>query len=117
MKMRVNMSAKDVFNANTSSVKVAFNLPIKLAGFAVTEGKDKETGETKEIGYVKDTEGNIYGFISSVAIESLENLHDFVTETYGTEQNPDYYPEGDITIKFIKGTSKGGREFTNIVIV
>lgn len=109
------MTAKDIFNASAGSVKVVFGLPIIVSGFAISQSIDRETGEMRNVGYIADTEGNVYGFVSAVCIENLEMLFDYALKVYGSEEN---YKNSDepIVIEFKKDKSKSDREFSSFII-
>lgn len=109
------MTAKDIFNASAGSVKVVFGLPITVSGFAISQSIDRETGEMRNVGYIADTEGNVYGFVSAVCIENLEMLFDYALKVYGSEEN---YKNSDepIVIEFKKDKSKSDREFSSFII-
>lgn len=109
------MTAKDIFNASAGSVKVVCGLPIIVSGFAISQGIDRETGELQNVGYVADTEGNVYGFVSSVCIENLEMLFDYALQVYGSEEKYKNSKE-PIVIEFKKDKSKSDREFTSFII-
>lgn len=111
-RISVNMSVKDVFNAKRASqtVEAVIGKPIKVSGFAVSETVDAETGEVKEVGYIveKDT-GAVFGFVSDICREALDDLNELVTEDPAMLK--------DLTIVFKKNKSKNGREFYYIQIL
>lgn len=115
MKTTLNngMTPKDIFNTRTASnsIKDFEGKILPVYGYCRGEDVDKATGEVMALGYIKTVDNAIIGFKSSVCIECLEDLDDFITDT-GID-----ITTGEIKIKFIKGTAKSGREFYSFQMV
>lgn len=115
MKTTLNngMTPKDIFNTRTASnsIKDFDGKVIPVFGYCKGEDVDKATGEVMELGYIKTADDVIIGFKSSVCIECLSDLDDFIADT-DTD-----ITTGEIKIKFIKGKAKSGREFYSFQMV
>lgn len=103
-KIAVNMSVKDIFNAKRAStpVEAIIGQEITVKGFALSESID-ENGEAKEVGYVVDNDGNVFGFVSDICRQGIADLAMLYEE--------DNSIMNDLKATFKKGLSKGGREF------
>ena len=87
-----NFSAKNIINAKTCSKSLQKNLgEILVSGLAVATilEKDEKTGEAteKEVGYIADTEGNIFGTISATAIEAICDIIPYLDENKTEVEN------------------------------
>lgn len=103
-KIAVNMSVKDIFNAKRAStpVEAIIGQEITVKGFALSESID-ENGEAKEVGYVVDNDGNVFGFVSDICRQGIADL----AMLYEEDNNI----MNDLKVTFKKGLSKSGREF------
>lgn len=72
---RVGMTAKDLINAKTSSVQLK-SAPERFTctGLCISKDIDKETGETRDVGYIVADNGTVYGTISATALASIEAI-------------------------------------------
>lgn len=108
-KINVNMTKKDVINAQTSSMRIALGVPVLVSGIAVVEngGTDKQ-GNPCDVGYIATDEG-VFGFISSVIIKNLDLLADYLTECLNDGE--------ECKIEFISGKTSKDVEFYSFRIV
>lgn len=100
-----NMTAKDLFNAKSSSKKVCDYIGVSLTatGCATAEEIDVN-GEVKVIGYIATNEG-VFGFTSSVLIGAIPDLAEYMRDT------------GDPTIiEFTSNASNAGKTFYSVEI-
>ena len=112
-RLNVNMSRKDLFNAERASkdVKTAIDSGevFTVKGVAVVaDGGISKSGEVTDVGYIATTEG-VFGFTSSVMLKAIYDLADYLTET-AADGEP-------CEIRFFAGVSKGGSEYYNFEIV
>lgn len=109
VKRTVRFSKIDMVNTSVSeSLKDATVDKISVVGLAIGVDVDVETGELRQVGYIKDVNGVIYGTVSQTVIGTLESLADLLEES---ADNTSY----DLVI--VKRTSQKGREFLTIRIV
>ena len=100
----VNMTTKDIFNAKRAStpVEAIIGQEIEVKGFALSESID-ENGEVKEVGYVVDKDGNVFGFVSDICRQGVAELAVLYEEDNSIMDG--------LKVTFKKGLSKSGREF------
>ena len=103
-KLNVNMSKKDIINAQTSSMKIVVNdQPLIVTGIAVVQdGGTNQDGTTCDVGYIATDEG-VFGFISNVMMKHIDLLADYLKDcldagevckivfTTGKTDNGDFY--------------------------
>ena len=75
MSINFNMTAKDIFNAKSSSksVKDYVGVTLTATGCAVADTTNAETGEVKSVGYIATNEG-VFGFTSGVLMNTIDEL-------------------------------------------
>ena len=107
MSANYNMSAKDLFNAKSSSkaVKDYIGVTLSATGCAIVDTADKTTGEVKPVGYIATNEG-VFGFTSNVLIDTLDDLGEYM-ESVSTP----------VDIQFNENTSNGGKKFYTMEIM
>lgn len=107
MSINFNMSAKDIFNAKSSSKRVKDYVGLTLAatGCAVVDTINAETGEVKTVGYIATSEG-VFGFTSGVLISAMGELSEYM-ESAGEP----------VEIQFHENTSNSGKKFYTIEIM
>ena len=107
MNVNYNMTAKDLFNAKSSSksVKDYIGVTLSATGCAIVDTSDKATGEVKPVGYIATSEG-VFGFTSNVLIETLDDLANYM-ESAGEP----------VDIQFHENTSNGGKKFYTMEIM
>ena len=100
--VNTNFNAIDRMNVLTSAqdIKKVTDTELKVIGVLIYDSTDKATGEYKQVGAVKTTDGTIYGFTSATLIECATMLNAAFEDDANT-----------ITITPITGTSKAGRTF------
>lgn len=77
----INMDAKSIINAKSSSIPLKTAPPrFQAVGFAISTDSDKETGEIREVGYIVAEDGTVYGTISATAINTIDNIIDAVMD-------------------------------------
>lgn len=104
----INMTAKDLINAKSSSVPVKTAPPrFKATGFAIAEDVDKESGEVREVGYIVAEDQTVYGTISNTAISTISDI------IAAVEENTFDLPV-EIGVSLRK--SNGGREFITLSV-
>ena len=107
MSINFNMSAKDIFNAKSSSksVKDYVDVTITATGCAVVDTTNAETGEVKAVGYIATNEG-VFGFTSGVLMNTMEELSEYM-ESVGEP----------VEIQFHENTSNSGKKFYTLEIM
>ena len=106
MSINYNMTAKDIFNAKSSSksVKDYVGVTLTATGCAVVDTTNNETGEVKSVGYIATNEG-VFGFTSNVLMNSMDDLSEYM-ESVGE-------PVG---IEFHESESRSGKKFFTMEI-
>lgn len=104
----INMNAKSIINAKSSSVQLKAAPPrFQAVGFAIATDTDKETGEVREVGYIVAEDGTVYGTISATAINTIDNIIDAITDdSFGTP----------VEIGVALRKSNAGREFITVSV-
>lgn len=107
MSTNYNMTAKDLFNAKSSSkaVKDYIGVTLSATGCAIVDTTDKATGEVKPVGYIATTEG-VFGFTSNVLIDTLDDLAEYMESV-----------KAPVDIQFNENTSNGGKKFYTMEIM
>lgn len=107
MNINFNMTAKDIFNAKSSSKSVKDYLGVTLTatGCAVVDTTDNETGEVKPVGYIATSEG-VFGFTSDVLMNTMTDLSEYM-ESVGEP----------VEIQFHESTSNSGKKFYTLEIM
>lgn len=107
MSTNYNMTAKDLFNAKSSSkaVKDYIGVTLSASGCAIVDTTDKATGEVKSVGYIATTEG-VFGFTSNVLIDTMDDLAEYMESV-----------KAPVDIQFNENTSKGGKMFYTMEIM
>lgn len=107
MSVNYNMTAKDLFNAKSSSksVKNYIGVTLSATGCAVTDITDKATGEVKPVGYIATSEG-VFGFTSNVLIGAMDDLAEYMESV-----------NVPVDIQFSENTSNGGKKFYTMEIL
>lgn len=106
--IKINLTALDLINARTASQKLQ-TAPEKIVvrALAVMEDKDKNTGETRPVGYLITEDNTVYGTVSATAIDTITAVADAVEN-------------GDIslplTFKVSIRTSAAGRNFITLSV-
>lgn len=98
-----NLTAKDLFNASSSSISLEKATDITVTGVATDTVIDMETGEEKEVAYLFTTEG-VYGSVSSTVLSNISKLVELVDEL------------GELEIEVQHRESKSGRIFLSLFI-
>ena len=106
MNINFNMTAKDIFNAKSSSksVKDYVDVTLTATGCAVVDDTNEETGEVKSVGYIATSEG-VFGFTSGVLMSTMSELSDYM-ESAGEP----------VEIQFHENTSNAGKKFYTLEI-
>lgn len=107
MSINFNMTAKDIFNAKSSSknIKDYVDVTLTATGCAVEDTIDNKTGEVKPVGYIATSEG-VFGFTSGVLMNTMPEFSKFM-ESAG----------GSVEIQFHEGNSNGGKKFYTMEIM
>lgn len=107
MSINFNMTAKDIFNAKSSSknIKDYVGVTLTATGCAVVETTNSETGEAKPIGYIATSEG-VFGFTSGVLMNTMSELSKYM-ESAGEP----------VEFQFHENTSNGGKNFYTMEIM
>lgn len=107
MSINFNMTAKDIFNAKSSSKSIKDYVGVTLAatGCAVADTTNSETGEVKSVGYIATNEG-VFGFTSGVLLNTMEDLSEFMENA-----------SEPVEIKFHENTSNAGKKFYTMEIM
>lgn len=107
MNINFNMTAKDIFNAKSSSksVKEYVDVTLTATGCAVEDTVDSKTGEVKPVGYIATNEG-VFGFTSGVLMNTMSELSDYM-ESAGEP----------VEIQFHESTSNAGKKFYTMEIM
>ena len=107
MSINFNMSAKDIFNAKSSSKSVKNYLGVTLTatGCSVADTTNAETGEVKSVGYIATNEG-VFGFTSVVLMNTMVELSEYMKSA------------GEpVEIQFHENTSNAVKKFYTIEIM
>lgn len=107
MSINFNMTAKDIFNAKSSSksIKEYVDVTLTATGCAVEDTIDNKTGEVKPVGYIATSEG-VFGFTSGVLMNAMPDLSKYMEST------------GEpVEIQFHESTSNGGKNFYTMEIM
>lgn len=106
MNINFNMTAKDIFNAKSSSksVKDYVGVTLTATGCAVVDTINNENGEVKTVGYIATNEG-VLGFTSGVLMNTMEDLSKYM-ESVGEP----------VEIEFFENTSNAGKMFYTMEI-
>lgn len=107
MSINFNMTAKDIFNAKSSSksVKDYVDVTLTATGCAVVDTTNSETGEVKSVGYIATSEG-VFGFTSNVLMSVMPELSEYM-ESAGEP----------VEIQFHEDTSAKGKLFYTLEIM
>ena len=107
MAINYNMTAKDIFNAKSSSksVKDYTDVTLTATGCAVVDTTNSETGELKSVGYIATTEG-VFGFTSNVLMNAMDDLSEYM-ESVGEP----------VEIEFHESESRSGKKFFTMEIM
>ena len=107
MSINYNMTAKDIFNAKSSSksVKDYVGVTLTATGCAVVDTTNAETGEIKSVGYIATNEG-VFGFTSGVLMNTMGELSEYM-ESVGEP----------VEIQFHENTSNAGKKFYTLEIM
>lgn len=107
MIVNYNMTAKDLFNAKSSSkaVKDYIGVTMSATGCAIVDTTDKTTGEIKQVGYIATSEG-VFGFTSNVLIDTMDDLAGYMESV-----------NSPVDIQFNENTSNGGKKFYTMEIM
>ena len=107
MSINFNMTAKDIFNAKSSSksVKDYVGVTLTATGCAVVDTTNAETGEVKSVGYIATNEG-VFGFTSNVLMNTMDDL----SENRESADEP-------VEIQFHESTSNAGKKFFTLEIM
>lgn len=107
MSMNFNMTAKDLFNAKSSSknVKDYIDVTLTATGCATVDKTNFETGEVTTVGYIATNDG-VFGFTSNVLLGTMDDLCDFMSDT-----------NEPISIVFRQNTSRSGKNFYTLEIL
>ena len=106
MNINFNMTAKDIFNAKSSSksVKDYVGVTLTATGCAVVDTTNAETGEVKSVGYIATSDG-VFGFTSGVLMNTMPNLSEYM-ESVGEP----------VEIEFHESESRSGKKFFTMEI-
>ena len=107
MSINFNMTAKDIFNAKSSSksVKDYVGVTLTATGCAVVDTTNAETGEVNPVGYIATNEG-VFGFTSGVLMNTMPELSEYM-ESAGEP----------VEIQFHENTSNSGKKFYTLEIM
>lgn len=107
MSINFNMTAKDIFNAKSSSrsVKDYIDVTLTATGCAVVDTTNAETGEVKPVGYIATNEG-VFGFTSGVLLNTMSDLSEFMENA-----------SEPVEIEFHENTSNAGKKFYTMEIM
>lgn len=106
--IKCNANTIDLINARTASQKLQ-SAPekFKVRAVAVMEDADKSSGEVRPVGYLFAETGEVYGTVSSTAIETILAVAKAVDA--GDIQLP-------LTFKVAIRTSAAGRNFITLAV-
>lgn len=107
MSINFNMTAKDIFNAKSSSksVKDYVDVTLTATGCAVEDAIDSKTGEVKPVGYIATSEG-VFGFTSGVLMNTMSELSEYMKSA------------GEpVEIQFHESKSNAGKKFYTMEIM
>lgn len=97
-----NITAKDLFNITGGSTLDKLNgQTLNITGVAIGKDVSVDTGELIPIGIMKLEDGKIVTTVSDVAIKSLDNLVDYMTD-----ENLEM-----VSVTVSKKESNSGRQF------
>lgn len=104
-KKTIGMTAKDLINAQTSSIplKQVSGEVIIATGLCV----DYDTEYDRAISYIVSEDGSVYGSISETASKAISSIIDYMTESNETQV--------ELSIEMRKANS--GREFITVRII
>lgn len=107
MSINFNMTAKDIFNAKSSSksVKDYVGVTLTATGCAVVDTTNVETGEVKPVGYIATSEG-VFGFTSGVLLNAMSELSEYMESV-----------SEPVEIQFHEGKSNSGKKFYTMEIM
>lgn len=97
-----NLTAKDLFNASSSSMSLEKATDLTVSGAAV-DTFDTETGEEKEVAYLFTSEG-VYGSVSATVLSAMSKLIELIDEL------------GELDVEVMHRESKSGRTFLSLYI-
>lgn len=103
MTKTANLTAKDLFNASSSSMSLEKATDLTLSGAAVDTIIDTETGEEKEVAYLFTSDG-VYGSVSATVLSTMSKLIELIDEI------------GELEIEVLHRESKSGRTFLSLYI-
>lgn len=103
MTKTANLTAKDLFNASSSSMSLEKATNLTVSGAAVDTIIDTETGEEKKVVYLFTSEG-VYGSVSVTVLSIANKLVDIIDEL------------GTIDVEVLHRESKSGRTFLSLYI-
>lgn len=103
MTKTANITAKDLFNASSSSMSLEKATDLTVSGAAVDTIIDTETGEEKEVAYLFTSEG-VYGSISATVLSAMSRLIELIDEL------------GELDVEVMHRESKNGRTFLSLYI-
>lgn len=98
-----NLTAKDLFNASSSSISLETATDLTVNGVATDTVIDTETGEEKEVAYLFTKEG-VYGSVSATVLSTVSKLVNLIDEM------------GELEIEVLHRESKSGRTFLSLYI-
>lgn len=106
--IKCNVNTMDLINAKAASQKLK-SAPekIRVRAMAVMEDTDKDSGELRPVGYLFAESGEVYGTISSTAIETIVAVAKAVDS--GDIQLP-------LTFKLAIRKSAAGRDFITLAV-
>lgn len=103
MTKTANLTAKDLFNASSSSMSLEKATDLTVTGVSTDTVIDMETGEEKEVAYLFTTEG-VYGSVSATVLSTVNKLVDLIDEL------------GTLEVEVLHRESKSGRTFLSLYI-
>lgn len=98
-----NLTAKDLFNASSSSMSLEKATDLTVTGVATDTVIDTETGEEKEVAYLFASDG-VYGSVSATVLSTISKLAELIDEL------------GEQEIEVMHRESKSGRTFLSLYI-
>lgn len=107
--INVNMTKKDIINAQTASMKICLATPVTVSGVAVVKdgGTDKQ-GNPCDVGYIACEDG-VFGFISTVILKNLPLLADYLKDCLEDGE--------ECKIEFIAGKTAKDVEFYSFKVI
>lgn len=103
MTKTANLTAKDLFNALSSSMSLEKATDLTVSGAAVDTIIDTETGEEKEVAYLFTSEG-VYGSVSATVLSAMSKLIEIIDDL------------GELDVEVMHRESKSGRTFLSLYI-